>query len=267
MIIPEGFIRSVVCIGDIKSDNFIPMGTGFLVGRKTGKKEDGWYPYLVTNKHILNYFISNQNSKMAVRLYEKETHKIKICEVDKEQFSASNNSNIDIAVVSLDADFLENKVEGFGLIDIDKNSYISEELLNDGGGAGTIVYMLGFPMRLIEDNSCTPVCRMGCISRMDKEEIITEKRFLLDIQNFPGNSGSPVFCRGEIYSVNGSKPVQKTALIGIVNSYFPYQESLINSQTNQIVEIRTENSGIAIANPVEFIKELIEQDLKNRSLE
>lgn len=102
---------------------------------------------------------------------------------------------------------------------------------------------------------------------MEKEEIRTEKRFLLDIQNFPGNSVFPIFCRGEIYSVNGSKPVQKTALIGIVNSYIPYQESLINSQTNQIVEIRTENSGIANANSVEFIKELIEKDLKNRSLE
>lgn len=128
------------------------------MGRKTGKKEEGWYPYLATNKHILNYFISNQNLKIAVRLYEKETHKIKICEVDKEQFSASNNSNIDIAVVSLNVDFLENKVEGFGLIDIDKNSYILEELLNDGSGAGTLVYMLRFPMRFLEDNSCTPLC-------------------------------------------------------------------------------------------------------------
>lgn len=127
--------------------------------------------------------------------------------------------------------------------------------------------MLGFPMRLIEDNSCTHLCRMECISRMDKEEIRTEKRFLLDIQNFPGNSGFSIFCRGEIYSVNGSKPVQKTALIGIVNSYIPYQESLINSQINQIVEIRIKNSGIANANSVEFIKELIEKDLKNRSLE
>lgn len=102
---------------------------------------------------------------------------------------------------------------------------------------------------------------------MDKEEIRTEKLFLLDIQNFPGNSGFPIFYRGEIYFVNGSKPVQKIALIGIVNSYIPYQESLINSQTNQIVEIRTENSGIAIANLVEFIQELIEKDLKKRSLE
>lgn len=85
------------------------------------------------------------------------------------------------------------------------------------------------------------------------------KTLSLDIQNFPGNSGFLIFCRGEIYFVNGSKPVQKTALIGIVNFYISYQESLINSQTNQIVEIRTENSGIAIANPVEFIQELVER--------
>ena len=50
----------------------------------------------------------------------------------------------------------------------------------------------------------------------------------------------------------------KSVLIGIVHSYIPYRESLINSQTHEIVEIRSENSGLALVHPVEYIKEIID---------
>ncbi len=267
MTIPESFINSVVCIGNKKDNGFLPMGTGFIVGRKASGNEKSFYPYLVTNNHVLCSFLNSPESQMAIRLYEKETHLVKVYDVEKNKFTASQDPNIDIAVIQLSGDFLSTKVENFGLIDLDENTYTSNELQDNGGGCGTLVYMLGFPMRLIEDNSCTPLCRIGCVSRMDKVEIKKSKHFLLDIQNFPGNSGSPIFCRGEVASVNGSKPVQKTALIGIVNSYIPYSESLINSQTGKVVEIRTENSGIAVANPTEFIKDLIEEDLKSKNLD
>lgn len=266
MIIPESFINSVVCIGDIKNGIFSPIGTGFIVGRRASEGENNFFPYLVTNKHVLCYFLSSCNSEMAIRLYEKETHQVKLYKVDKDKFSISDNSNIDIAVAQLDGEFLSNQVERIGLIDLDRNIFTSTEFIDNGGGCGTLIYMLGFPMKLIEDNSCTPLCRIGCVSRIDTEEIQNSKRILLDIQNFPGNSGSPIFCRAELASVDGTKPVQKTALIGIVNSYIPYSENLINAQTNQVVEVRTENSGIAIANPAEYIKDLIEQDLKSKNL-
>ena len=48
MIIPEGFIRSVVCIGDIKSDNFIPMGTGFF-GWEKNRQKGRWLVPLFSN--------------------------------------------------------------------------------------------------------------------------------------------------------------------------------------------------------------------------
>lgn len=46
------------------------------------------------------------------------------------------------------------------------------------------------------------------------------------------------------------------------NSYIPYKETLINSQTGEAVEIRSENSGIAKANLVEYIREAIELEMK-----
>ena len=46
--------------------------------------------------------------------------------------------------------------------------------------------------------------------------------------------------------------------MGIVHSYIPYREKLINSQTNEVVEVRSENSGIANMHPVEYIRDIID---------
>ena len=51
-------------------------------------------------------------------------------------------------------------------------------------------------------------------------------------------------------------------MIGIVFGYLPYKEQLINAQTQEIVEVRSENSGIAVVHPVEFIKDVIEKEMK-----
>ena len=66
-------------------------------------------------------------------------------------------------------------------------------------------------------------------------------------------------------STNG-KSLVKTVLAGIIHSYIPYKESLINSQTHEIVEIKSENSGIANVHPVEFIREIIDKIQPRREM-
>ena len=117
-------------------------------------------------------------------------------------------------------------------------------------------------MGLVNINSKTPICRMGCVACIDEKEIDEEKRILLDIQNYPGNSGSPIISRPELGSVGKTTPIKNAVLIGIINSYIPYQEQLMNMQIKKVVEIRSENSGIAVANPVEFIKDVMEIEFK-----
>lgn len=56
-------------------------------------------------------------------------------------------------------------------------------------------------------------------------------------------------------------------MIGIVHSYVPYQEQLINVQTKQIVEIRSENSGIALVHPIEYLKEIIDKFYQKKEKE
>lgn len=266
-VIPKAYINSVVSIGVNAEEGFSWIGTGFLVGKKA-KNNDGHYPYLITNRHIILDILNNKKD-MYIRLIEKSTNKLKEYPVtlNDSDYVCSKDENVDLAVIFLNAGFLAEKIDSIGLFDIDDNSFTSDEFILNGGDEGSIVYMLGFPMGLIDEYSKLPICRMGCVARINEEEAYSKKRFILDIQNFPGNSGSPIICKGEVYSVDNTKTLNKCSLIGVVNSYIPYKESLVNAQTQEIVEIKSENSGLAIANPVECIKELIDIDMKKRELE
>lgn len=122
--------------------------------------------------------------------------------------------------------------------------------------------MLGYPMGLVNVDSTVPICRSGCVARIDENEIATKKKILLDIQNFPGNSGSPIISKPELVGIGGTPVLNKSVLIGIVSGYLPYEEQLMNTQTKKVVEIRSENSGIAVANPVEFIREVMDMEFK-----
>ena len=99
---------------------------------------------------------------------------------------------------------------------------------------------------------------MGCIARISKEQVQEQHNILVDIQNFPGNSGSPIINRPEIVSIQGTKNLDRSVLIGIIHSYIPYEETLINSQTGRFVEVKSENSGLAYVHPVEYIREIID---------
>lgn len=260
-IIPRVYLNSVVSIGvryDAKNIHW--FGTGFFVGREVSKGKT--VPFLITNKHVFK----DKNS-VVIRMQKKgcedlEEVDILLLNEDKSpRYVLHNMDDIDIAVLRINAKFIiDNKLD-FPYIDIDHNAMTSSELRGNGAEEGSIVYMLGFPMGLVNISSNLPISRMGCISRMSENQIKEQHNILVDIQNFPGNSGSPIITRPEFVSVGGSPSLDKCVLVGIVHSYIPYQESLINSQTNKIVEIRSENSGIANVHPVEYIREVIDKIL------
>ena len=178
-------------------------------------------------------------------------------------YSTHDDEKIDIAVVLINGRFLTENNLLFSAFNTKEHLLKSSELKNLGVDEGSYVYMLGFPMGLVNIDSNTPICRGGCIARIDENEINSTKQFLLDIQNFPGNSGSPIITKPEIISI-GNSAFNKSVLIGIVLGYKPYEEKLINAQTKKIVEIRSENSGIAVVNPAEFILQVIEKELNRQ---
>ncbi len=248
--------NTTVAIGVKRDKNkFNWIGTGFLVFKKMNDNNEGFL-FLVTNKHV----IENKND-VVIRLVLKDgtvsNEIIKVQDDKKKLYYQHSNEKIDIAVFILNGNKIVKNFDKIRCFNIDTNSYTSEEYIDNGGFEGSDVFMLGFPLGLIEEYSITPICRKGCIARMNNFDICNNYSFILDIQNFPGNSGSPIISCPDSVSIGKTKKITKCALIGIVHSYIPYRENLINVQTNEVVEVRTENSGLALAHPIEFLEEII----------
>lgn len=259
-IIPQSYLNSVVSIGvRINQADIAWIGTGFFVGRAS-EQENQVYPMLVSNKHVFegkNTIVIRMKKREGDNLMEMDAILKK--EDGSPLYYTHDNIQIDIAVLPLNAQVINENSLDFPCFDIERNAMSSTELRSNGADEGTIIYMLGFPMGLVNMASNIPVCRMGCISRMSETQINEQHDILADIQNFPGNSGSPVITRPEFVSITGTRSLQLSVLLGIVHSYIPYKESLINSQTNEVVEIRSENSGIALVHPVEYIRDIIDK--------
>lgn len=265
--LPKSYMDSVVSIGYQTLNGLKWVGTGFIAAK--AKDSLRVWLYLVTNRHIIE-----GQSAIWIRLHNEAQNtddaiEVPLIENGTVMYSVHPNRYVDIAAIHLNGRYLINNNFSIGYIDIDNNAMSSEELRENGVSEGNLAYMLGYPMGLVNVNSKSPICRMGCIARMSKEQIAESNNILMDIQNFPGNSGSPVVLKPEVISIEGTKNLPRCVLIGIVHSYIPYRDVLYSRQTGEDVEIRTENSGIANMHPVELIREVInmEYESKNKTQE
>lgn len=257
-LIPDFYKNAVVSIG-IKNDSGATnwIGTGFLVVRRVDK--DGYIPFLVSNKHVFQ-----GKKRIVFKMKELGSNNwvevpANLSEADgSTKYVIHSNPAIDIAVLQLNGDFINRNNLEFPAFDIDKNAMSSSELLENGFDDGSFIYMLGFPMGLVVKGASRPICRMGCMARICSEQISETNNILIDIQNFPGNSGSPIISKPELVSITGTKNLSRSLLVGIVHSYISYNDTLRSSQSGEIVEIRKENSGLAYAHPVEYIREIID---------
>lgn len=257
-IIPDHFLNATVAIG-VKADDVTRwIGTGFFVIRNTGVYGVG-KPYLVSNRHVFE-----GKTSVVLRMINQEANSLlevpaSVSENGQPQYLMHPNPNIDIAVLPLNSEFITSNNIAYYAFDIDCDASDSVQLRSNGFNEGSLIYMLGFPLGLVNEGSLTPICRMGCVSRIDESQISETGNYLIDIQNFPGNSGSPIVSRPEVLSIGETKSLPKSLLAGIVHSYIPYQVPLVDAQTGRTVEIREENSGLANVHPVECIREIISQ--------
>lgn len=253
-LIPKGYIDAVVSIGiKQQEDKIVWIGTGFFVHRRMNDEEV--LPFLVSNRHVFE-------DKTSVIIRMRETQNDALVLLDVTLSDCRVHPFADIAAVMLSGTTITNRHLNFSSFDIDENAFNSFELQDNGVDEGSLVYMLGFPLGLVNVNSELPICRMGCIARICEEQISESHDALLDIQNFPGNSGSPIVSKPEFIGIQGTKILDRCVLNGIIYAYLPYRESLINSQTKEIVEVRSENSGLALMHPVEYIREVIDMYYK-----
>lgn len=254
-LISNDFFNCVLALGRRHDSDW--FATGFLCTKEVkGFKR----LMLVTNKHVFA-----DEPELYIRFYNSKTgnyDSLKLTLVDKTTGTKqySEHSSEDVAVVFLNGDVRLQLEFGFIGFDVEKGMMSSEEYFEEGGSVGSRVFMLGYPMGRVDMNKSDPICRGGYIARWK------DSSFLLDIQNFPGNSGSPIICCPEPIALSGTKPLKKSSLIGVVSSYIPYKKNLIDIQTKNVVEVRDENSGLANACSVEIIREVVDEELKRNNL-
>lgn len=272
-LLPEFFKDCVVAIGveidrgGTKDKTYI--GTGFLVGYCTNPTEEDakkqYEIYLITNKHVIS-----DKKNILVKFNGKEgkiTKDYNVTLIDDngiKLYSCCEIDNVDIVAISIAPQVLINDESVFAFFSLDVHALTTQQMQEQGIAEGDFIYILGYPMNMVQLEKNVPICRMGCISYISKilKYGIPDLNFLVDAQAFPGNSGGPVIIKPEAIAINGTKNIPRAALIGILHSYIPYVDNGISLQTRQIMQVHQENSGLTWVHPVDLIIMAVEEERK-----
>jgi S1-C subfamily serine protease len=258
--IPPFFLDCVVAIGTENSTGVNWVGTGFIVGRHNTDLTDTkhYNTFLVTNKHVLIKYqrvIIRFNSLDGTSTKD---YPIDIIENGVMKWTGHPDPNIDVASISINPNFLQNDSAKFDFMKLDEHAMDNAELLNSGVSEGDPIYVLGFPMGIVTPTSNYVITRGGVISRVRDMLAGHSSNYMVDASVFPGNSGGPVTIKPEAMAINDTQAITRSALIGIVRSYVPYQDVAISQQTGNPRVIFEENSGLALVESVDSIKETVD---------
>lgn len=243
------------------------MGTGFMFGKfienNPVNEKHSYHLWLITNKHVLMNCKDIYIKFNSTQDPNSKDYKIPLFFRNGRPLWAGHPSdNIDVAAIWLNPDFLKSEGSRFEYFQSDCHVFIKEKMLSSGVTEGDRIFVLGFPMGLVEKDRQYVICRGGNIARIHDflENRTTE--FLIDSPVFPGNSGGPVILCPSAISIQGTKSIKQAALIGIVKSYLPYNEMGISAQTKEPRIMFMENSGLAVVESVDSIIETVDLGLK-----
>jgi len=268
-LIPPGFFDCVVAIGTKMPNNENKwIGTGFLFGKylKTNTDQSKQYRiYLVTNKHVI------QNQKNILLKFNPQTdqsskdYDISLINSSTGNpiWTGHNNPNVDVAVLEVNLQFLKEEGMKFDFFRSD-DLVMSKTKMKENITEGDFIYVLGFPMGMVDKDRQYVFLRQGVISRIRDMFEGRSTDFVIDAVVFPGNSGGPVILKPEVISIEGTKASNTAGLIGIIKSYIPYQEIAISQQTGRPRITFEENTGLSLVEPTDHIIETIEIDEKSK---
>ena len=258
-IIPKFFFDAVVAIGTKDTDDIKWIGTGFLVGRKASN-DDSYTLYLITNYHIVE-----NKSDIYVRFNHQDREHCTDYNIPLKNSTSvlfSKHNTADIIAIQVPTLLLNLNKSEYSWFSLDKHALDLNQMKNTDVAEGNLVYSLGFPINMIGKNKNSPICRLGCISRItDLFDDPSIEEYLIDLQAIPGNSGSPVINRPDKLYIQGTSHNESANLIGIISGTIEYSEKCMSNSCDKEHE---KNSGFAIVHPVDAIKEVVEQEYIRR---
>lgn len=262
-LIPPFSFNCVVAIGVRESRGEIRWtGTGTLIGRffgGNGVNQSKYHIFIVTNRHILE-----NNKTVVVRFNPLKSQPAKDYEIPLvgpngiRLWKGHPKDGIDIAAIGINADVLNSEGVSYSYFQSDNHLMPLDEMAEMGVSEGDFIYVLGFPMGIMDARRQYVIARSGIIARLRDTLEKRGKDFLIDASVFPGNSGGPVLFKPEMFSIEGTRSVSKAGLIGIVASYLTYKDTAVSQQTGQPRVIFEENSGLAVVIPVDYVMETVD---------
>jgi S1-C subfamily serine protease len=261
---PE-FLECVVAIGTIKEEWY---GTGFFYEYI----KDERHIFLVTNKHVIESQIKDNKTQIRIKLNSKSDDPIKTYDVDlfdeedRQIVIYHPNKDVDLAIIPFD---FYNMVKEVGMHKVrffsQPNACKKNQMKTLGISEGDSVFILGFPMANVHIKS-NVIVRSGIIARIRDIYNDNSESYLLDSFIFPGNSGGPVFLVPQSVSILGTTPIIQSQLIGVVKEYLAYEDIARSENTGEPRVIFTENSGLTLVHPIDYVDEIIKIYLNhNRS--
>jgi hypothetical protein len=136
-----------------------------------------------------------------------------------------------------------------------------EAMRTNGISEGDGVFVLGFPMGLVDKEQNFVIVRQGIIAKIRDALNGASDQYLIDASVFPGNSGSPVVLKPEATALKNTSAHNQTLLIGIVSGYIPYREVVVSQQTGQTRVVFEENSGLASVMLIDHVKDAVKEQM------
>ncbi len=263
-LLPPFYLDTVVAIGvgdDPTKRRWI--GTGFIFGRlleKNANKDMKQYKlWLITNKHVLEDLRDVYIKFNSAQDTQSKDYKVQlVARNGRSQWVGHPTESVDVAAILLSAKFLAEEKRRFAVFQSDSHTMNREKMLADGVTEGDPVFVLGFPMGLVKSERQYVICRGGCIARVRDFIEGRTSEFLIDAPVFPGNSGGPVILCPSAIAIQGTNPINKADLVGIVKTYMPYIDIAVSQQTLHPRITFEENSGLAAVESVDSIIETVE---------
>lgn len=264
-LIPPSYLNTVACIGADQNDEGASWAaSGFFYGDHVDGEngERKYRVYLVTNRHVLQ-----DRERILVRLNPKGADPavefpVQLIRDDGSKiWFAPRQEDIDLALIHVDAPSLRQQGIKFDYFRSDLNVLLRSKAKEMGVMEGDGVYCLGFPLGLVGGDRNFVIVRQGAIARISDALVGSSNEFLLDMLIFPGNSGGPVIIRPEAVALEGTSKISSPFLIGVVKNYLSYRDTAVSTQTLRVRITFEENSGLASAIPIDFIKIAIDEYL------
>jgi len=267
-LVPQMYLNAVVAIGEpVPGEDPRWMATGFLYGHLTDTTVQPplYRVYLVTNRHVAS------PARPLVARFNPEgngpAQTLDVAPADVangiDLWTFHPDNDIDVAVIPINVGVLAQSGLRHNFFENDDHVQTVAELQSGGISPGDGIFLLGFPGSTDVGVRSDVTVRGGCIARVEDIYNGLSKTFLIDSNNFPGNSGGPVITKIETTTLLGTQNVTQSRLIGVVASYVAYQDVAVSAQTGRPRVVFEENTGLAHVFPVDAIQEAVDINVRD----